>query len=155
MTFYLLNQQITTVFLKLGMLTSLSFQSPIQTHIYGGKKSEIYFNVVGNAKTLVIKPNAKNIASNLIVLTKSRKYYFNLKSSKRFHKFIEIKDGKINSNYQLSLKTKNLKVFTGATSTMVVNRGSKKILINESELERKGYFSKGVPIFFKGKRIFN
>jgi len=97
MTFYILLNKITTLFLSLNLLTTLTFDSEIQSYLYGGGSSEIYFELANNRKTLVLKALQQERNSNLLIITKKRKYYFNLLvDDKNPHQFIEVKDGVIN-----------------------------------------------------------
>ena len=56
MMFYILMNQITTLFLSLNLLTTLSFDSEIVSYLYGGGKEEVFFQVTNNNRTLALKP---------------------------------------------------------------------------------------------------
>src|SRR3990167_5184320 len=106
MTFYVLANQITAIFLSLHILTTLTFDSEVTTYLYGGSKDDIFVEVTNNLKTLAIKPKREGTYSNLLVITKNSKYYFSVKyDAKNPHQFIEVKDGII--NHALAQKIKN------------------------------------------------
>lgn len=89
MTFYILMNQITTLFLSLNLLTTLSFDSEIVSYLYGGSKQEMFFQLTNNIRTLAIKPLMEGSFSNLLVITKEHKYYFDLKlTEEKLHKFV-------------------------------------------------------------------
>ncbi len=66
MTFYILMNQVTTLFLSLNLLTTLSFESEVISFMYGGSEQDVYFKVTNNRKTLAIKPKIEGTLSNLI-----------------------------------------------------------------------------------------
>lgn len=156
MTFYILMNQVTTLFLSLNLLTTLSFDSEIQTYLYGGGKEDIFFQVTNNNKTLVLKPQRSADFSNLMVVTKKRKYYFKVDyDSKSPHQFIEVREGVINHSYKNLKEFEDFEIKEAAASLIVINKKQKDLVINGVRVERREHFSKGVPLIHEGKRILN
>lgn len=145
MIFYLLLNHIATIFVKMGVLTTLSFESPIINFVYGGG-SEVFIEVTNNQKTLIIKPNKKLKGSNLLIITKRRKYYFNLEYSNKAYKFIEIKPGRINHSYSKTISKSSYEILEGKTSLLFRNKSKKSIWVNEFEIKKRKYLSKGIPL---------
>jgi type IV secretory pathway VirB9-like protein len=156
MIFHILLDQITTIFLSLGLLTTLTFQDEVTSFMYGGSKSDLFISLTNSNKTLTLKPKTKSLSSNLLVITKGRKYYFNvLYSADKPHKFIEIKKGQINNAQKLILEAKDYKLYQGLSSIMVINKTKKEITLNEKKFKTKAYFGKGIPLIYKKTRILN
>lgn len=156
MTFYILMDHITTLFISLGLLTTLSFDSVVTSYLYGGSKEDLFIKLTNNQKTLAIKPLRKEVDSNLLVITKNRKYYFDIKYDQRKpHEFVEVKQGLINHGMKMLTSRKGYEVLEGATSILIINKSNKSLLVNKRKIEKKGYFSKGVPIFIEGNRVLN
>lgn len=156
MTFYILMNQITTVFLSLNLLTTLSFDSEIISYLYGGSKQEIFFQITNNNRTLAIKPLMEGNQSNLLIITKERKYYFDLKMTEsNSHQFIEVKDGLSSHALTKKIKTKEYEILEGQSSILFINNSKEDVLVNSIRVKQKEYFSKGVPIILNGKRILN
>jgi len=156
MIFHILTNQITTLFLSLNLLTTLSFDSEIQTYLYGGGQEEMFFQVTNNHKTLAIKPKLEGDYSNLLVITKQGKYYFDLKLSKsNSHQFIEIKDGLINHALNKKLAAPHYEILEGEKSVLFINKASHEVNVNSMKVKRQTYLSKGVPIIYQGERIYN
>ncbi|MBD66517.1 MAG: hypothetical protein CME62_14995 [Halobacteriovoraceae bacterium] len=156
MSFYILANQVTFLLLSLNLMTTLSFDSEIISYMYGGSKEEIYFKVTNKNKTLAIKPLMKSDYSNLLVITKSNKYYFNLKYSEtKPHQFIEVFDGVKSHNLSKKLHTTDYEILEGKSSVLIINKKSEPLFVNSKEINRKEYFSKGVPIFINNERVLN
>jgi hypothetical protein len=156
MTFHILMDHVTTLFVSLGLLTTLSFDSEITSYLYGGSKEDFFIKVTNNHKTLAIKPTRKGISSNLLVITKFRKYYFDLRYNKdKPHQFIEVKQGQINHGMKKVMSKKSFDLLEGSSSVLVINKKKRKLRVNKKKVKKKDYFSKGVPIFIEGKRVLN
>lgn len=156
MIFHILLNQMTTVFLGLNLLTTLSFDSEIQSYLYGGSQEELFFQVTNNHKTLAIKPRMDGTYSNLLVITKNSKYYFNLKQAKENpHQFVEVKNGVMNHALTKKIKTKNYEILEGDNSILFINNKSSEVTVNGMRIKHREYLSKGVPILYEGQRILN
>lgn len=156
MTFYILMNQITTLFLSLNLLTTLSFDSEIVSYLYGGSKQEMFFQVTNNNRTLAIKPLMEGSFSNLLVITKEHKYYFELKlTEKNPHQFVEVKDGIASHALTKKIKTKEFEILEGQASILFINNSNKEVLVNNISVKHREYFSKGVPLIVDGKRVLN
>lgn len=156
MIFHILMNQMTTIFLSLNLLTTLSFDSEIQSYLYGGSQEEMFFQVTNNHKTLAMKPKMDGTYSNLLVITKNNKYYFDLKSDELApHQFIEIKNGVMNHALSKKLKTKDFEILEGDSSILFINNKLNEVNVNGLKVKRRQYLSKGVPILYEGKRILN
>lgn len=156
MTFYILLNHVATLFISLNVLTTLSFDSEVISYLYGGGKDDVFFQVTGNQRTLALKPKIEGKLSNLLVVTKNRKYYFDLIYDKdRPHQFIEVRHGSINLNQKEILNKKNFEILEGKTSYLFVNKQKKPVIINGVKVTQKDYFSKGIPILYEGVRILN
>ena len=147
---------ITNLFVSLGLLTTLSFDSEVTSYLYGGSKEDLFIKVTNNHKTIAIKPMSEGINSNLLVITKNRKYYFDVKYNKnKPHQFIEVKQGQINHGMKKVISKKSFDLLEGTSSVMVINKKRKRLSVNKKKIKKKGHFSKGVPIFIEGKRVLN
>ena len=156
MSFYILLNQISTLFLSMGILTTMTFDSEVTNYLYGGTKSDLFIQVTNNMKTLAIKPKKMDISSNLLVITKDRKYYFNIRYDQVTpHNFVEVKNGEINHSLKSLVKRQDYEILEGKSSLLFINRSNRKIKVNDIEISKKGYLSKGVPIIKDGKRILN
>lgn len=156
MIFNILINQITTLFLGMNIITTLSFDDEVQSYLYGGSKEEVFFQVTNKQKTLVLKPLVNTNLSNLLVLTKNGKYYFELRvSDKNSHQFIEIRPGKINSSFSKKLEDERFELMEGSSSVLFINKLTHPINVNGVEVKDRGHFSKGVPIIYEGVRILN
>lgn len=156
MTFYILSGQMTTLLLSLHLLTTLTFPSEIQSFLYGGSESDVFFQVTNNNKTLAIKPNQSERFSNLLVVTKEGRYYFTLDYDESSpHQFIEIQDGLKNHALKELVSKPNYQVMEGASSVLFINKQDEKVRVNGREVDRRAYFSKGVPLFLGDERILN
>jgi hypothetical protein len=148
--------QMTTLFLSLNLLTTLSFDSEIQSYLYGGSQEEMFFQVTNNHKTLAIKPKMEGAFSNLLVITRNGKYYFDLKLDRSNpHQFIEIKNGMMNHALTKKIKTREYEILEGDNSILFINHTNQEVMVNGLKVKHREYFSKGVPIIFEGKRILN
>lgn len=156
MTFHIIANQITTLFLSLNLLTTLSFDSEIISFLYGGAKEDVFFQVTNNQKTLAIKPMQKDRFSNLLIITKERKYYFDLAyDEKTPHQFVEIKDGIMNHALKDRFSHRDYQLMEGENSLLFINKLNAPIKVNGIEVKSREYFSKGVPLIREGQRIFN
>lgn len=157
MTFYILANQITTLFISLHLLTTLSFEGEIRSYLFGGNKDDITLELANNNKTLAMKAKKKDIDTNLLVVTSKNKYYFHIKTiDSNSHQFVEVYDGEINNSYSKIKESKDYDLFEGASSMFVVNKSNDKMRVNEMEVTKgKLYLSKGVPIILNGERIYN
>jgi hypothetical protein len=156
MTFYILLDQVTKLFVSLGLLTTLSFDSQITSYLYGGSKEDLFISVTNNMRTLTLKPKREGVNSNLLVITKNRKYYFDINySESNPHKFIEVKSGQINHGMRKLFSINGVDVLEGQSSVLLINNNKKSVQVNGQKVAKKKYLSKGVPIFLENKRIYN
>lgn len=156
MTFHILLNQITTLFLSLNLLTTLTFDSEVQSYLYGGSPEEMFFQVTNNHRTLAIKPKLEGNYSNLLIITKKGKYYFDLKHSETApHQFIEVRDGVMNHALTKKTLTKEYEILEGDNSLLFINHKSSEVTVNGMKIKARDYLSKGVPILYEGKRILN
>lgn len=154
MIFHILLNQMTTLFLSLNLLTTMTFDSEIQSYLYGGGKDDVFFQVTNNQRTLAMRPKIEGGFSNLLVITRKRKYYFNLKYDKGSpHQFIEIKDGVMNHALTKKLSNLSYDIFEGDNSILFVNKRNQDVTLNDKKVRRSDYFSKGVPLILEGIRI--
>lgn len=156
MSFYILSGQMTTLLLSMHLLTTLTFPTEIQSFLYGGSESEVFFEVTNNNKTLAIRPNQSERFSNLLVVTKRDRYYFTLDYDESSpHQFIEIEKGQKNHALKEKVKDENYQIMEGASSVLFINKREAPVRVNGREVERRAYFSKGVPLFLEDERILN
>ena len=147
---------MTTLFLSLNLLTTLSFDSEIESYLYGGSQEEMFFQVTNNHKTLAMKPKMEGGYSNLLVITKDRKYYFDLKYDKdKPHQFVEVKDGVVNFALTKKITKSDYELLEGDNSILFINRKNSEVNVNGITVKQREYISKGVPIVVDGKRILN
>ncbi|MFA6236265.1 MAG: hypothetical protein WC635_02970 [Bacteriovorax sp.] len=156
MNFFVLPNQITTLFLSLNLLTTMSFNDDIRSFIYGGNKEEVFLEVSNNNKTLVMKAKKKDINTNMLVVTNKNKYYFHVKLDESTpHQFIEINDGEINSAFKKVIEKDTYEILQGTSSLLIVNKTKNPVTVNGIKVISKDYFSLGVPIILNGERILN
>jgi len=154
MTFYMLLNQVASVFLSLNVLTTLTFDSEVQSYLYGGSQTDLFVQLTNNSRTLALKSKTEGELSNLLVITKNRKFYFDLKLDKHHpHQFVEVKHGLINMSSKSIVKNKRFEILEGKTSLTILNKSKKEIQVNGLKVKTKDYFSKGVPIFIDGARV--
>lgn len=156
MIFSILPETITTLFLSVNLITTLTFKDDVRSFIYGGTKEEVFSELANNNKTLVIKAKKKGIDTNLIIVTAKNRYYFHVKDTdKGPHQFIEVEDGEINTSFRKIRETENFDLFEGSSSVMVVPKKKSGITANGEKITSKEYFSKGTPLFIDGERVLN
>jgi hypothetical protein len=156
MIFHIILNQVTYLFLGMNILTTLTFKNEIESFLYGGSSEDIFFQVTNNHKTLAIKPKLEGNFSNLLVITKNRKYYFDLKLGiGNPHQFIEIKDGVMNHALTKKLTAKDYEILEGDNSLLFINKLNTEVNVNGLNIKQREYLSKGVPILYQGKRILN
>jgi hypothetical protein len=123
--------------------------------MYGGSEQDVYFKVTNNRKTLAIKPKIEGKLSNLLVITKQRKYYFDLSHSvNNPHQFVEVKHGVINHAMKKLVIKPGYEILQGNSSILYINRGRPKV-INGKQVKTRKYFSRGVPLIVNGSRALN
>lgn len=83
MIFYILSNQIASLFLSMNLLTTLSFDSEVQAFYYGGDKQELFIELTNNQRTLALKPRREGLSSNMLVITKGESFIFIFLSMKR------------------------------------------------------------------------
>lgn len=156
MIFQILTNQMTTLFLSVHLLTTLSFDSEIQSYLYGGGQNEIFFQVTNKERTLALKPKTEGGFSNLLVITRNRKYYFQLDyDPKNPHTFIEVKDGVMNHALTKKTSSPEYDILEGDNSILFINKSPNEVTVNGMKVRSREYLSKGVPILLEGKRILN
>lgn len=156
MIFHILMNQMTTIFLSLNLLTTLSFDSEIQSYLYGGSQEEMFFQVTNNHKTLAMKPKIDGTYSNLLVITKNNKFYFDLKRDLVTpHQFIEVKNGVMNHALTKKVKNRDYEILEGDNSMLFINHKPIEVKVNWMKVKHREYLSKGVPIIYEGRRILN
>lgn len=155
MTFYMLYNQVATLFLSLGLVTTLSFDSEVTSFIYGGGETEIYSILTSDNKTLALKPKKEGIDSNLLVQTRNGNFYFDLKSSSapEAHKFVEVKRGQIDKALSEKKVTSGYVIWEGTKSLLLKNKGSTPLEVNGVKVIESIYLSKGIPLFINGQRV--
>lgn len=155
MTFYVLMNQITTIFLCLNVLTTLTFDSEIKAFYYGGSKEDVFLQETDN-RTLLIKPKRSDKLSNLLVVTLKRKYYFQLDyDAVNHHNFIEVKHGVSNHGLVKKHSGPGYEVMEGNSSLLFINKSGTEQVVNGIKVKNREYISKGVPVLLNGRRILN
>jgi len=154
MIFYVLQNQIVALFLSMNLLTTLSFDSEVLGFFHGVSESDLSIKLTNKQRTLVIQAKREGIASNLLVVTREGKFYFNFSvDEKNPHQFIEVKQGQINHAMKLLKTYPEFEIWEGSTSLMLVNRSKNMIEANGIKIKDKEYFSKGTPLFVGGVRL--
>ena len=156
MMFQILADQITTLFVSLNLLTTLTFDAPITSFLYGGSKDDVFMETANNSRTLAIRPKRKDIASNLLVITSKGKFYFDVRyDEKNPHQFVEVKFGRPGHVLKKVVTTNEYDIFEGQESVMFVSKTAIETSINGVKVKNSSFFSKGVPLLRDGVRIFN
>ena len=87
-------------------------------------------------------------------MTKARKYYFQVRyDEKSPHQFVEVKRGQINHVMKNLISTKDYKILEGKSSLLIINKKTRALNVNDRSILKKGYFSKGTPLFINKVRI--
>lgn len=155
MDFYILAKSMVFLFLSTNSPTTLVFQEPIE-YVSAGKNGDFVLNRSNNQKILVVQPLKEIDDTNMVVITKDQHFQFKVKTvEKGHHPFIYIYSGSINRTFVKKLETPDFRVLEGDSSTLVQNKRDLPLRVNDTELEREEYFSKGVPLFINGKRVLN
>lgn len=158
MDFYILAKSLTFLFLSLSHPTTLVFEEPVE-YVSAGKTGDFHIHRANNQKILVIRALRSFGETDMIILTKENHYQFKLKEvyqnqgNGKSHSFINIYEGAINKSFSKKLETQDFRIFEGSTSTWVVNKKKESLLVNEKEISKEGYFSKGSPILINDKRV--
>ena len=154
MIFYILSGQITALLLSINLLTTLSFDSEVLSYFYGGDRNDIFIELTNNQKTLAIKAKREGIKSNMLVITRSGKFYFSVsEDEKNPHQFLEIKQGQINHGMKLLKANPSFEIWEGASSLMVARRGKEELNVNGVKVLEKEYFSKGPALFINSMKV--
>lgn len=154
MIWHVLRNTISTLFVSTKFITTLTFDTPIQTLTYGGGRDELFFSKVNENKTLVIKPLTQRVDSNMLIVTEGGIFNFFVKFDHlNPHKFIKIKNGASESRYELIKKSKLFDLYSGKTSLRLVNRSKSPISVNQKTVSKSIYLSLGTPIYINGKRV--
>ncbi|MBL6988685.1 MAG: hypothetical protein ISR65_02870 [Bacteriovoracaceae bacterium] len=158
MIFSMIPNAIATIFISLKLATVVTFVDPVTTIIYGGKKSDLFIKKANNDKTVVIKPLGQSIYSNLLILTSKGQYNFYLQSTEHnAHDFIQVSNGKIDSNHRVIVENDNFRVLEGNSSTLFENKLETSVTVNQQRIDGKNhrYLNKGAPIIYQGRRIYH
>lgn len=154
MIFYVLSNQISSLFLSMSLLTTLSFDTEVLAYYYGGDKQDLFLELTNNQKTLALKPKREGVSSNMLVITRGGKFYFHLGiDEKNPHEFIEVKQGQPNQGMKFLKKYPNFEIWEGSTSLMILNKSKEEFEINGIKVRDKEFFSKGTPLVLNGVRL--
>ena len=154
MIYYILPNQIFTVFLSMAHLTAITFPDQV-TDFVGGQKSDFRVYELNKRRTLVYEAKAKGFKRNLIIFLKDKKYHFDMVYNEEFsNKDIEIKPAKPCNNLSLLKETKRYQLFDCPKSLLFINKGKIPLKVNEFLITGKKYLSKGPPIYQGGKKIY-
>ena len=158
MTFYILSKTLTFLFLSLSHPTTLVFGEPIE-YVSAGSNGDFDLHRANNQKILVVRPLKSFGETDMIVLTKDHHFQFKLKEvpqsgdQSKTHSLVNIYEGEINKSYIKKLETDTFRVLEGESSVWIINKTSKNLEVNGTELERDGYFSKGSPLLINKERV--
>lgn len=155
MDFYILAKSSVFLFLSLINPTTLVFNEPIE-YVSVGRNKEIDVIRSHNQKILIIHPKTEINSANMIVITKSNHYQFRVTTKEgRFHALVYVYPGEINQTFVKKLETEKFRILEGDTSIYVQNKTKESLLVNEVEVKREEYFSKGAPIIINNDRVLN
>ena len=151
--FYVLANQFVSIFLSTNTITTLHFDSTIAYCDHGMSKEQLGMEHRRKRTSLSLVPKVNNIDSNMTCYMKNGEVYvFNLKwSDKRIHKNISIgKALRVKGGHKV-LETKDFKLFDAGKNYYLENKTKKKLLVNESLIDKIGVASKWSPININGK----
>ena len=145
MDYFMFKGHLATIFLNLGLVTSINFEAPVKSYVYGGKRDEVKMRLINDNKTLVMIPSKKTIDTNLLIIT-DRAHEFKIKSSDKNISTVNIRKAQINEMYRLDTRSDSYMLFEGKTSSKLV--AHEPLMVNEFYLEKdeSRYISKGIPL---------
>lgn len=158
MNFYILAKTLTYLFLTISHPTTLVFDEPIE-YVSAGKEGDFSIHRANNQKILVIRPLKSFGETDMIVITKDNHYQFKLKEvyqeqeTNKTHSLVNIYNGGINKSFTKKFENQVIVLFEGDTSIWIVNKSKEKLIINNMEILKEGYFSKGSPILINNERV--
>jgi hypothetical protein len=155
--FYIILGQIATLFLSTNYVTTLSFNSPVESVLSGANDSDLFTYISKDRKTVTLKPLKIGIETNLTILGSGGKNYSFFLSGDQIapHTFVRIEEGEKDSALKKVLTTEKFEVYEGEKYIFVINKTAQEIVINKKKIASKEYFSKGIPLIYEGKRIWN
>jgi hypothetical protein len=129
----------------------VTFETRFHDYV-GGQEQDFKIYELNKNKSLVFEPKRKLIDRNFIVFGKDDKYHFNIKYDESLsNKDIEVKQARTCSLYTLIKETRGFQLFECPKSLLVVNKGDKKLKVNESFVSKKKFISKGPPVWIDSK----
>jgi redox-sensitive bicupin YhaK (pirin superfamily) len=156
--FYILARSLIYLFLTISHPTTLVFDEPVE-YVSVGKEGEFALHRANNQKILVVQPLKEFSETDMIVITKDHHFQFKVRmpesKNESTHAFVYIHDGDINRSYVLKFENADLKILDGDSSTLIQNKTSKPIIVNEKVVDREAHFSKGIPFIVNNQRILN
>jgi len=151
--FYILANQFVSILLSANTVTTLHFDTEISYCDIGVSKQHLEIQYRRKRTSVSLIPKMEKIDSNMTCYMKNQKIYvFNLKwSSKRLHKNLVIKDAQSVKGGSKILETNTFKLFDAGKNYYLENKTRRKLLVNESFIDRTGIISKWSPIVVDGK----
>lgn len=157
MDFYILARSLVYLFLSINHPTTLVFDEPVE-YVSAGREGDFSLHRANNQKIIVLRPLKENFETDMIVITKDHHYQFKIKEPKpneKSHSFIYVHNGEANRSYVHKYESEQVKILEGESSTLVQNKTKNSIVINDTQIDREGTFSKGIPFIINGERVFN
>jgi hypothetical protein len=153
--FWVIMGHLIPLFLSTNYTTTLEFEEPIEQVIYGGSHRDLYTYLSQSKKTLVLKALSNSADSNLTILTKQKNYTFLIGQDAKPHLYVKIVPSNGSVIFSHAFENDSFVIKEGDTSILIQNKTKNSLEINGLTFKGLEYFSKGIPIIFNGKRVFN
>lgn len=135
--------------------TVLQFQSNVE-YFSIGKIGDYSVYRSNNGKVLVLNPIKRNEEVDLVVLSKDKSYSFRLKQVEvKTETLFEIRDGLVDSSFELLKKNENFEVWEGKESIFFKNQTSNAVRVNGQEVKAKSStcFGKNNALYLGDERL--
>lgn len=152
---YILPKTLAYIFLSTSSPTTLHFEEPIE-FMQAGKASDFDVTFSKDRKSLVIRAIGQFLEpKNMIILSKDTHFHFKLVNMEsKPNDFVYLHKGRQNSTYVKKFENEQIKIHEGESSLYIVNKTSKPVDVNGTNVERNIFISKGLPVIVNGKAVF-
>jgi len=115
--------------------TTLVFDSPVQ-FVSVGKTGDYSFFRSNNRKVVILQPIRPIRKSEMVVVTDDKNFQFKIiQDDKNVQTYYQVKDGKKNNIYDVTLSNDKIKILKGGTSYLVKNLTDDLIIINDEPVK--------------------
>lgn len=115
--------------------TTLVFDSPVQ-FVSVGKTGDYSFFRSNNRKVVILQPIRPIRKSEMVVVTDDKNFQFKIiQDDKNVQTYYQIKEGKKNNVYDVTLSNEKIKILKGNTSYLVKNLTDDQVIINDEPVK--------------------